>query len=134
MLRSVVVAAVFATSFAAADDKKDAAKLSGSWVREAEGFVLKFEFLKDEKAKVHVSAGDNGIVVSATFKQEKDDVTLTVTKVDEKGEFPAKPKVGAELKFKLKVDGKKATLSDFKADDAEQAKPIVEGEYSKKDD
>jgi hypothetical protein len=134
MFRALTAVAVIAAVAGAADDKKDAAKLSGTWVREAEGFVLKFEFLKDDKAKIHVNAGENGIVVSATTKVEKDDVILTVTKVDEKGEFPAKPKIGAELKIKLKVDGKKATISDFRADDAEQAKPIVEGEYTKKDD
>lgn len=139
MLRFAAAVLVGAVALTAAaddkkDDKKDAAKLSGIWVKEAEGFTLKFSFQKDDKAEVAVTAGENGIVISTTVKVEKDEITLTVTDVKEKGEFPAKPKKGAELKFKLKIDDKKATLSDFKGEDADQAKAIVEGEYTKKDD
>jgi hypothetical protein len=116
-------------------DDKDKAKLSGTWVREVEGFEVKFQFVKKDELTITVMTGGNGAVVKAKYEVDKDGaVKGTVTEVEEKGEFPAKPPKGLEFKFKFKIDGKKATLSDFEAKDAENAKPVVEGEYQKKED
>ena len=57
---------------------------------------------------------------------------MKITEVEEKGNFPNKPKVGIEFSFKWKAKGDTAELSDLKGDDVEDAKSIVEGEYKKK--
>jgi hypothetical protein len=122
---------------ASADDKKDdkATKPTGTWVREAEGFEVKFAFVKDGEMKITVMTGGNGAIVKAKYSVEKDGtIKGTVTDVEEKGEFPAKPPKGLEFSFKFKVDGKKAKLTDFTAENAENAKPVVEGEYEQKKD
>jgi hypothetical protein len=139
MLRLLSLAAVVAlTGVAAADDKKDEKKdapaLSGKWIREADGFSLVFGFEK-EKMTIDVTAGDNGLVVTCSYKVDKDGkVTAEVTDVKEKGNFPTKPEKGSKLSFKIKVGEKSATVSDFDAHDSEGAKAIVEGEYKKKAD
>lgn len=121
-----------------ADDKKDdkeKSKPSGTWVRESEGFEVKFAFAKPEEMTITVMTGGNGAVVKAKYAVEKDGtIKGTVTDVEEKGEFPAKPQKGFEFSFKFKVDGKKAKLTDFTAENAENAKPIIEGEYDQKKD
>jgi hypothetical protein len=133
-----LVAVLVVGSALGADDKKDdkdKPKLSGTWVREVEGFEVKFQFPKADQLKVTVMTGGNGAVVTAKYETDKDGVIkATVTEVEEKGEFPAKPAKGFEFSFKFKIDGKKASLSDFDGKDAENAKPVVEGEYQKKDD
>ncbi|MBX9627338.1 MAG: hypothetical protein K2X82_26280 [Gemmataceae bacterium] len=126
--------AVLAVAVSApADDKKDdKPALSGTWTREAGGLDIKFEFAKDkEVVKVTALAGDNGAVVTCKYSVGKDGrVTLKITDVEEKGEFPAKPPVGLELKFKWTVKGDTATLDDLEGH--EEAKPVLEGEYQKK--
>lgn len=118
---------------AVAEDKKDV-KLSGTWVREAEGFEMKFAF-KPETMTIGAKAGDNGVTVTAKYTVEKDGtVKGTVTDVTVKGEFPNPPKKGFEFSFVFAIDGKKAKLSDFKGEDAEGAKAVVEGEYESKTD
>jgi hypothetical protein len=83
--------------------------------------------------KATVLAGDNGFVATAKITTDKDGVVkATVTEVEEKGNFPMKPKVGLEFSFKWKANGDKAELSDLTGDDVEDAKSIVEGEYKKK--
>jgi hypothetical protein len=114
---------------------KDKPKLSGTWVREAEGFEVKFAFAKADELKVTIMSGGNGAVVTAKYAVDKDGaVKATVTEVEEKGEFPAKPPKGLEFSFKFKIDGKKAKLVEFAAENAENAKPVVEGEYTQKKD
>ncbi|MBX9579950.1 MAG: hypothetical protein K2X87_06540 [Gemmataceae bacterium] len=131
---SLFAAAAVALS-APADDKKDEKKdkpaLSGTWTREAGGLDLKFEFAKDkEEVKVTALAGDNGAVVTCKYAVKDGRVTLTVKEVEEKGEFPQKPPVGFEMKFKWTVKGDTATLDDLEGLD--DAKPVLEGEYQKK--
>ncbi len=140
MVRTLFVLAVaFGTIgfHAVAEDKKDekkAAKLSGVWVREAEGFEMKFAF-KPETMTISAKSGDNGVTVAAKYTVEKDGtIKGTATEVTVKGEFPNPPKKGFEFSFQFAIDGKKAKLTDFKGEEAEGAKAVVEGEYESKPD
>jgi hypothetical protein len=119
-------------SAAAAQDKKETPATT-KWEREAEGVVIKYEFGKDT-LKVDVSQADNGAVFTCKTATDKDGVVkATVTESTEKGNFPPTPKKGFEFSFKWKVDGDKATLSEFKWEGADEAvRGIVEGEYKKK--
>jgi hypothetical protein len=129
------VAGVFAlalfTGLVAAEDKKEKDKPAvTTWTRESNGVDLKLEISKDTM-KGSVVAGENGFIATCKITMDKDDVVkATVTEVEEKGNFPNKPKVGLEFSFKWKVDGDKAELSDLKGDGVEDAKSIVE--YKKK--
>jgi hypothetical protein len=114
----------------AADDKKDTEKFT-VWTREINGIDLKFEMGKDT-AKYHVYSGENGCVITAKLKTEKDVITSEVTDVEVKGNFPAAPKKGDKIIFKWVVKDDTATLSDLKGDTADGAKDVVEGEYKKK--
>jgi hypothetical protein len=135
-----LVAALLVCSATRADDKVKS-KLAGTWVREAEGFEVKFVFPKEkdgkpDEMKIVVANGGNGMTAKVKFSLDKDGVVKgTVTEVEEKGDFPSKPPKGFEFSFKFTVDGKKAKLDEFKAENAEGAKPIIEGDYElKKDD
>jgi hypothetical protein len=131
------VAGVFAlalfTGPLAAEDKKDKDKPAATtWTRESNGVDLKFEIGKDT-LKGTVLSGENGFIATCKITMDKEGlVKATITEVEEKGNFPNKPKVGLEFSFKWKVDGDKAELSDLKGDGVEDAKSIVEGEYKKK--
>ena len=112
----------------AAEDKP----ATTTWVREANGVDLTFEFGKDT-VKITAMQGDNGAVMTCKTKTDKDGVVkATVTEVTEKGNFPPTPKKGFEFSFKWKEDGDKAKLSEFKWEGLEEAKGIVEGDYKKK--
>lgn len=132
-----LVAVLWVGSAASADDK-DKTKLSGTWVREAEGVEIKITFPKGGKAdemKISVMNGANGVVVKAKYTVDKDGLVKgTLTDVEEKGDFPGKPPKGLEFSFKVTVDGKKAKVEDFKAENVEGAKAIMEGEYDQKKD
>lgn len=119
--------ALFALS-AGAEDKKDP-KATTTWVRETDGVALKFEFGKDT-ATFNVFANENGIIIKAKMTKAKDVVTAEFTEVEEKGSFPNKPKKGDKISFKWVEKDGVATLSDFKG--ADDAKPVVEGEYKLK--
>ena len=110
------------------DEKKDAPKLSGSWVRDADGTEIKFTF-KDKT----LDDGDNGMTATCDYTVKDGVVKAKVTKVVEKGEFPAKPKEGFEFSFKVTIKDKKAKIDEFTSD-LEGAKAVVEGDYEKKDD
>ena len=114
----------------AAQDQKDK---TTSWVREANGIEMTFEFGKDT-LQVTAMQGDNGTVFTCKSTIDKDGVVkATVTESTEKGNFPPTPKKGFEFSFKWKVSGDTATLSDFKWEGLpEDAKGVVEGEYKKK--
>ncbi len=133
-LACAVLALAVGLSFAEdkKDDKKKDAKLSGSWVRDADGTEIKFTF-KDKTLDVGAKNGDNGMTATCDYTVKDGVVTAKVTKVVEKGEFPAKPKEGFEFSFKITIKDKKATIDDFKSE-LDGAKAVVEGEYEKKDD
>ena len=136
-----MAAAVLLGSFALADDKKEAKKEeapapTGTWVREAEGLEVKFTF-KKEALTIYVGGGGNSITCKAKYSIDKDGVLkATINDVEEKGDFPNKPAKGMEftMKFTIDKDKKSAKASDFKAEGAEAAKPIIEGDYAPKKD
>lgn len=142
MLRSfalTLLAGAIGLSASSADDKKDEKEkkgkpaLSGAWTREANGLDLKFEFIGKDTLKMSAFTEDNGVIVTSKYTVKDDLVTAKVTDVEVKGEFKNKPPKGLEVKFKWKVKGDKATLDDFEGENLEEAKPILEGEYTKKE-
>src|SRR3954464_5625132 len=93
----VPVLALTAVGGPAAADDKDKVTLSGTWTREANGLDLKFDFSK-ETFKLSAFGGDNGVTITCKYTVEKDGtVKATVTKVEEKGNFPSKPPEGLEF-------------------------------------
>lgn len=133
MLRFTFALLALVAGVAVAEEKKDAPKLSGSWVREAEGLEIKFTF-EAKTVAISVMSGGNGMTATADYTIDKDGVVKAkITKVEEKGEFPAKPEKGLEMTMKVVVKDKKATISDFKSPH-EGAKAVIEGEYEKKPD
>src|SRR5437870_15160 len=88
-----------------ADDKKDKDKpaLSGTWVREANGLDLKFEFKDKDILEITVAAGDNGVVAICKYTVDKEGIVKgKITEVKEKGNFPGKPPKDFEFSFKWK--------------------------------
>jgi hypothetical protein len=114
-----------------AEEKKETPKLTGTWVREHDGMEITFTF-EEKTASISVMIGDNGMTASTDYTVDKDGIVKAkVTKVEEKGTFPAKPVKGFEFSMKVKVDGKKAMVSEFKSEH-EGAAAIIEGEYKQK--
>ena len=130
--------ATFAGSPAPADDKKDdkgTPAASGTWLREANGLDVKLEFGDKSTFKLTVLGGENGVTVTCKYTVGKDGaLKAEITKVEEKGNFPAKPPVGQEFSFKWKVKGDMGTLDDLKGENLDNAKPVLEGDYEKKKD
>lgn len=115
-----------------AEDKKEKEKEKlTTWIREVGDVTLMFEMGK-ETAKYHVTAGENGCILTSKIKIEKDVVTSEVVNVEIKGNFPGAPKKGDKVSFKWVVKGDKATLSDLTGDNTDGAKDVVEGEYKMK--
>lgn len=133
-MRMLALSMIAAVAFSAnAEDKKAPAKLKGSWTREADGIELRMTFSDD--LKVLAKTGDASADCTFSYEIDKDGViTATLKDVKIKGDFPAKPESGQKLKFKFKVDGKKAKLFDFESKDLEHAKDALEGEYESKAD
>ena len=136
MLRLCVglLAALAVASAAPADDAKHAPKLSGAWVREADGGVeITLNFKSKDELAATAKLGDATIDAGCKYAVEKDGtVKVTVTSISTKGELPEKPAPGLMFEFKFKIDGKTATLSEFKLADMEGAKEVMEGEYKAK--
>jgi hypothetical protein len=138
MVRTIAFAlAAFAFIGAAlADDKKPQEKekpgLTGTWARESNGLDLKIDFVNKDTVKMSAFAEDNGVIVTCKYSVTDGVVKAKVTDVEVKGDFKNKPPKGLELKFKWKVKGDTATLDDFEAEGLEEAKQVLEGEYTKK--
>jgi uncharacterized protein (TIGR03066 family) len=115
-----------------AEDKKEAT-LSGVWSKEADGATIQFDFSKPGKVVVTVLAGDASITLKGKYTLEKDVVKATIDDVEKKNEFPADVNKGYKFSVKVVVKDNKATLSDFTAENADDARGIVEGEYTKKE-
>jgi hypothetical protein len=135
-LLSALLALGLIVGFATAEDKKEEKpKYTGVWVKEVEGATLEFNFDKAESLIVTAKADDKVITIKCKYSVDKNGlISAKAESVDNKNEFPSDIKKGYEMKFKLKVDGKKATISDFDAENADVAKKIVEGDYSLKSD
>jgi hypothetical protein len=137
LLSAVAVAALLG-GVSLADDKKEdkkAQKLDGVWTKEVEQINLTLDFSKADVLVVTAAIGDNALVITTKTTVEKDGtVKAKMTKSEVKGDFPFKPMDGYEFSFKIKMDGKKATISDYTANEGEeQGKHAVEGEYAKKE-
>ena len=115
-----------------ADDKKEEQPLKGSWVRTAEDLEIGFQFKTKDELIVTAKHGDNGVTITCKYTVKDGQVSAEVTEVKEQGEFPAKPPKGYKMKFKFKIEKDTAKLSDYEADNAEQVKPIIEGDYKPK--
>ena len=118
----------------AAEDKKadDKDALTGKWVREAGGLDLTIEFTGKDAVKMSVFGGENGAIITAKYEVKDGLVKAKVTEVVEKGSFPGKPAKGLAFSFRWKVKNETATLDDLKGEGLEDAKAIVEGDYTKK--
>ncbi len=137
LLSAVAVVALLGGVMLADDkkeDKKDV-KPEGVWTKEADQITLTLDFSKADVLVVTAAIGDNALVITSKTTVEKDGtVKAKMTKSEVKGDFPFKPMDGYEFSFKIKIDGKKATISDYTANEGEeQGKNAVEGEYAKKE-
>ena len=115
---------------APAEDKKDKDKVT-TWTREINGIDLRFEFGKGT-GKIRVDTADNALILEVKLKTEKDVVSVEITDVEVKGNFPNTAKKGDKFSFKWEVKDGVATLSDLKGENVEEAKRVVEGEYKLK--
>ena len=122
-----------------AEDKKEAkddkAKPTGVWAKDIDGMKLTFDFSKPDALILTAGSADNALILTGKYTVEKDGlVKVTTTKTEIKGEFPVQPKEGFLFEFKVKIDGKKATISNYDAsEDADGARAAVEGEYTKEE-
>lgn len=128
---AIVVAVAFS---ATAEDKKEAPELKGAWTKTVEGAELTFKFAAKDKLIVVVEADGKSCTLICKLSTDKDGKhSAEVTEVTNK-DFPDPPAKGYKFAFKFKVEKDTAKLSDFEADNADQVKAIVEGDYKKKKD
>lgn len=129
-----LLAAIVLGSAAPAEEKEDAPKLSGAWVRQADGgaeITLHFK-TKDELAAT-AKLGEATIDAQCKYAVEKDGtVKVAVASLSTRGELPNRPDAGLMFEFKFAINGDTATLSDFKIADMEGAKEVMEGEHKRK--
>jgi hypothetical protein len=128
-LGAVLVAAGGSTAQDARDKKADGP--AGVWSREAGGLELKFDFTDAKKGRMKVTllAGDNGVVLGCKLEVKDGVVRGEIKDVEERGNFPNRPPVGLEFKFKWKATGDTAELSELQGENIDNVKPVVEGEY-----
>lgn len=138
MLRIVAstLALLVLTLAVGAEDKKDdkkkekPAKLTGSWSKDIGDGTVTFEFKSKDKLIATLDAGNKKLVVTCEYSVDKDGLVKgKITQSEGDGD---KPQDGYTFKFKFVVDGDKAKLSDYDADNADAVKSLLEGEYKKK--
>jgi hypothetical protein len=139
-MRMTAILALFCfVTPAAAEDKKEKPKenkLSGSWIRESNGFTMKFSFLKGNMMKASIGNGSDGCNLEAKYSIAKDGtVKCELTKYEKMGNFIDKEK-GYKFSFKLEIKGEVAKMSAIVGDDIDdQGKMVMEGDHKKlKDD
>ena len=115
-----------------AEDKKGDHPIKGVWVKDADGVELSFNFKTKDELILKAKAGGNGMTATCKYTVEKGVVSAEVAEVKEEGEFPAKPPKGYKMKFAFKVEKDAAKLSDFDAENKDEVKAIVEGDYKVK--
>lgn len=130
----LAVAFLFAAAVEAQDKKEKAAKKpTGTWVREVNGFTLKFTFRANDLT-IDVKDNDgNTISIEADYGVTKDGTAYGImTKVTNKG-IEKGPEKGDLFSMKFSVTDKEMTFSDFKGTHAnEESRKLVEGVYTKK--
>ena len=131
-----IVAGAFAlgllsTASTASDDKNPAVTI---WERESNGVNLTFEMGK-KTLRGAVLSGDNGFVATCNITIDREGlVKAKVTVVEEKGNFPNKPKVGLEFSFKRMVKCVTAVLSGSLATASRMPRPSSGGSTRKRND
>jgi hypothetical protein len=129
---AAVLAVLLAVPAGLADEKKgEVKKPLGTWVREVGGNTVSFTFEADALRCVITNAGGERIVVHAPYGvAEGDTVFGLITKVEKTGGGPEK---GELFSFHFQLDKDKLTLSDLKSTaDREEAKQLVQGQYTRK--
>jgi hypothetical protein len=111
--------------------KRDAGgkKLDGEWTRSDGDTKVAFQF-KKRALRFSMTAGDKKLTVDADYGLSKDGVVFgRVTKVEKEGvEGPAE---GYLFSFHVERKGNTLTVSDLKGQDADQARQVVEGDYTR---
>ena len=132
-LLTVAVAALVGLAAAAQDKPKpDEVPLKGTWAK-AGDIAIAFTFTTKTEGKCEVKAGGAGLTLTLKYEYADDKVKAEVTAVKEDGDFPHKVPVGYKMKFTIKKMGDDVVkISDYEADNAEEAKAVIEGEYKKK--
>ncbi|MGL6075615.1 MAG: hypothetical protein ACRC8S_15785 [Fimbriiglobus sp.] len=135
----MLVFGLFSLSLAAVavEDKKEDKKeekqpIKGQWIKDTDGIEISFHFKTKDQLLIKASAGGNSMTATCKYKVEKDKVSAEVTEVKEEGDFPSKPPKGYKMSFKFKVEKDTAKLEDYEAENKEEVKPIIEGEYKSK--
>ena len=126
-MRSLAIVALFVfVGTLSAEEKKP----TGKWSKEADGFVLKFDFKKADIMVFTMGNGNDSCEMETKCTFEKDGlVKCELKKYTKNGNFPDL-KEGFKFSFKIVIKDKKAMISDVDAPDAdENAKKLVEGEY-----
>src|SRR6266581_1618034 len=134
MFRRLLAAAVI-LAFAVpvlAEDKIDAKKLKGSWLREVQGTKLLYKFKDNGKMEGHLTpaGADKPIIVSVDYTIENDGtMTGVITKIENGNE--GGPQKGDKFSMKLELGKETMIISDFKGVEGAEIKQLVEGEYKK---
>jgi hypothetical protein len=136
MIRRLLAAAfVIALAVPAfAEDKFDAKKLKGNWLRDAGGTKLLYKFKDAGKmeARLTPQGQDTSVIVSVDYTVDKDGtVTGVITKIENGGDGP---KQGDKFTMKVEVGKETLIVSDFKGVEGAEIKQLVEGEYKKQSD
>ena len=134
LLPAVAVALLGLTAPAADDKPKtDDVPFKGAWEKEADGMTISFTFKTKTEGKCEVKAGGAGLTLTLKYELKDGKVSAEVTEVKEEGDFPAKVPKGYKMKFTLKKgEADTVKISDYEADNADEARGVVEGEYKKK--
>jgi hypothetical protein len=134
-----ILAAAFVLALAVpamADDKVDAKKLKGNWLREVQGTKLLYKFKDDGKMEAQLTpqGADKAIIVSVDYTVEKDGVLSgVITKVENGGDNGG-PQKGDKFSMKIEVGKETLIVSDFKGVEGAEVKQLVEGEYKRQTD
>jgi hypothetical protein len=134
-LLAVAIVVAFAVP-AMAEDKFDAKKIKGSWLREIQGTKILFQFKDDGKmtTKLTPAGADKPITVISDITIDKDGaLSGVITEIEQNGNDGG-PTKGDKYTFKIEVGKETVTISDFKGVGDENVKQIIEGEYKKQTD
>src|SRR5260221_8769257 len=113
-----LLAAAFVLALAVpamAEEKFDAKKLKGSWLREVQGTKLLYKFKSDSKMEAHLTpaGADMPIIVYVDYGVEKDGTLAGVMTKVENGNDNG-PKAGDKFSFKIEIGKETLMVSDLK--------------------
>lgn len=129
---AAVLVAVGGSPAQDAKTDKKATGPGGVWTRESGGIDLKLDFTGGKGSlTASMFKGDDGVVTTCKYEIKDGVLKGEVTAVEVKGTFPEPPPVGFTFGFKWAPKGDAAELSDLTGDFAENAKPLIEGEWKR---